>query len=56
MSTSPSITTESAIRRRQHVARRDVPFIATMVTLTLLKLWLVAWQEVAAQGSARFDD
>ncbi len=27
-----------------------------MLALTLLKLWLVAWQEVAAQGSARFDD
>jgi len=27
-----------------------------MAALTLLKLWLTSWQQVQAQGSARFDD
>ncbi len=50
---------ETNSSREDHVRnslKHEAPVLVAMVALILLKLWLVAWQEVAAQGSARFDD
>lgn len=35
---------------------REFSLFAAMATITALKLWLVAWHQVAADGGARYDD
>ncbi len=56
MFTWPLRITEASGHRPQETHRHRGPMLLAMAALTLLNLWLVAWQEVAAQGSARFDD
>ena len=46
----PQLATAAKNRRNNYLV------FAGMFVLTLLKLWLTSWQEVEAQGSARFDD